>query len=127
MVYIEDENFAQATLWGWIYIAVIRIPIVYTISYMIFKVYFKKESVDKKLLPFIKYSYVLMYIGFLLMEQDTSSFLSPRLLDATYCPLAIAITYYMATYKNSTSIRHILSLFLFYNLYIYLYSLYIAY
>lgn len=122
--YLSSESQGGLTIWGWIQFAVTRVPIFYLILYCIWHIYIKKKQLPPIFKVLVKYAYVCMYIGLLFFQQETSSFLSPRFLDATYYPLAIVLGYFLIQENKSKQIKVILNMFLFSNLYLFAYTLY---
>lgn len=129
-MYLNSEKNGSFTAWGWIQFIVTRTPIALTLGYFIKKLYFQKSQPNKYNNGneiFFRYSYITFYIGALFFNQATSSFLSPRFMDASLYPLAISVAYEL-NYNiiNKKHIRIFSYLFMLSNFYIYLYFLYKA-
>ena len=118
----------ELTAWGYLQTLVIRIPILFSIGFLIRKVFYQKSSRFSSIgLYFIKISYIYCYIGCLFWGQNVSSFLSARFLDACYYPLSLAVTCYIThnlTNSDYKILKLILYLFLISNVYMFAYTIY---
>lgn len=120
--YLEGENFASSNLNGYLSLFINRLPILFLIYYIVKNIISGHihNSIAKY---FIQYSFILIYISFLLFEQPTSSFLSPRFWDASLYALVFALP--LALYKNYTMyIKICFWMLLASNMYSFLYSFY---
>ena len=122
--YLGAESFGGFTAWGWVMFVVSRVPIFYSIVYCIWLIYFKQEQTPSIIKIMVKYAYICMYVGLLFFQQETSSFLSPRFLDATYYPLSIVLVYYLMQENKSKQMKTILNMFFLSNFYLFAYTLY---
>lgn len=86
ILYLEDER--KIINWkGYLGYFIQSVGLILLLYSLIRYYIVQKDVVNHACKFFIKYAYVLIYLSFLLFEQDLSSYLSPRFLHAATFPL----------------------------------------
>lgn len=83
--YLESDYKQGLTMIGWIHAIMQRLPILI----FIYSIYFKEKNVPLKLMPFLTYSYICVYISMLLFGQSFSEHISLRFWASALLPIVV--------------------------------------
>lgn len=127
-IYIESDFRSTTTIWGWVQHFITKVPVILLLGYIIKRMYFKKTlhtAIDKQVKPYTKNAYWLFYLGALFFNQDVSTFLSGRFMDASLYPLTIVFAIEMNRDKVYTkTIKYLIYAFIISNIYTLTYTLF---
>lgn len=122
--YLDTEALYQANIYGKIKIIIDRFPIFLLLIYSMINVYFKKEEISKVNHVLLLMTYSLIYISYLFVGRNMSSFIAPRFWDAALFPLTLFLSGYLVNRTKYKFIRICIWLLLFSKLYTIAYTIY---
>lgn len=122
--YLESDFYQIANLGGLLQMSLHRLPILIMLFIAIYKIYFKKQSLNYGWKVYLNYTFMLMYVSFLFYGQQVSAFLSPRFWDASTYTATIFLAYYLSQIKRTRLIRACLYVLILGNLYDFAYIAY---
>lgn len=119
-MYMANIDHISPTLFGWVDLAMKKLPIIFILYIGLKHLYFSKNQMYD---CFFQYSYVLFYFSFLFLGQPVSFTLSDRLWVGGIFPLTIFIAYYFNNKRNIQLFRNSMILLIVSNLYTFLVTL----
>ena len=123
ILYLEDER--KIINWkGYLGYFIQSVGLILLLYSLIRYYIVQKDVVNHACKFFIKYAYVLIYLSFLLFEQDLSSYLSPRFLHAATFPLLFSTAYYLQNTQRTFNDKIAIGLLSLHSLYNILYFMY---